>query len=191
MLSWFIGRKLDAFERAYAYDMSYAREILAESPKALLTWLRATQLTTWHEGVPKDVWYAARLTVLLEEDCGPCTQLLVTMAERDGVDPFILQALIERRYGALDEGLAIAARFGAAVARAEPEAAALRERLVELYGRRTLIALGFGIVASRLYPTLKRALGYDRECRRVVIAGKGVAPGRRPAHVGLAHAAHA
>jgi hypothetical protein len=191
MFSWLLRRKIDSFERSFDYDMSYAREILAESPRALRTWNRATELVSWREGVPRDVWYAARLAALLEQDCGPCAQLLVTMAERSGIDSRMLSAVIERRYDALDEGLAVSARFASAVVRGETEANGHRERLVELYGRRALLALAFGITASCLYPTLKRALGYDKECRRVVVAGRAVTAGRRAPRLALGSASSA
>jgi hypothetical protein len=36
MLSWFIGRRLRAFEWSFDYDMSYARAILATDTRAFL-----------------------------------------------------------------------------------------------------------------------------------------------------------
>jgi hypothetical protein len=35
MLKWFLKRKLDAFARAYSYDIGYARDLLDADPAAL------------------------------------------------------------------------------------------------------------------------------------------------------------
>jgi hypothetical protein len=47
---------------------------------------------------------------------------------------------------------------------------------VALFGRRGLVSIALGITASRLYPTLKYALGYGKECRRVMVNGVPVVP---------------
>ena len=39
-------------------------------------------LTKYHKGIPAAPLYAAKLVGTLAEDCGPCTQLVVSLAER-------------------------------------------------------------------------------------------------------------
>ena len=42
------------------------------------------------------------------------------------------------------------------------------------FGKRGLIALSFAMLAARMYPTLKYALGHGRNCTRLAIGGETV-----------------
>jgi hypothetical protein len=176
MLSWLIRRRLDAFEKSYAYDASYAREMLALSPKALTKFFRAASLGSYRHGLTREAWHAARLVSIVAEDCGPCTQLAVTMAERAGVAPELIADLIAGRFEALPEPVRVTARFTLATLRRTPEADELRERVEQFFGRQGLLSIAFSITASRMYPTLKYAMGYGRSCQHVSVGGKTLAP---------------
>src|SRR3569833_4167839 len=87
MLRWFIHRKIAAYEKNYGYDLTYAREILATAFGAFMRLGKITNAIGWHRDVPLDVYYGAKLAGTLAEDCGPCTQLIVTMALAGGGGP--------------------------------------------------------------------------------------------------------
>lgn len=176
MLSWFIERQLNAFEKSYDYDVSYMREMLELSPKALMKYVRATSLGEFRDKLPRDVHFAARLVSIVEEDCGPCTQLCVTMAERAGVARELIANVISGNFEALPEPVRVTARFTLATMRRTTEADNLREDVVRRFGRLGLVSIAFAITASRIYPTVKYALGYGHACRRVTVAGKALAP---------------
>jgi hypothetical protein len=53
-----------------------------------------------------------------------------------------------------------------------PQADDLRDEVVRQWGRRGLVSLSFALVAARLYPTLKYALGHGHACTRLVIGGE-------------------
>jgi hypothetical protein len=53
-----------------------------------------------------------------------------------------------------------------------PEADDLREEVVRQWGKRALISLAFAIMAARLFPTLKYAMGHGRACTRLTIGGE-------------------
>ena len=108
----------------------------------------------------------------MAEDCGPCTQLGIDMAQRQGVDPAILRAIVARDYVAMPEDVALAARFTEATLHHAPEADDLREEILLRWGKRGLISLAFAMLSARTYPTLKYALGHGRACTRVVIGGE-------------------
>jgi hypothetical protein len=55
-----------------------------------------------------------------------------------------------------------------------------REAIVKRWGRRALVSLALVITASRLYPTVKYALGHGQACTRIVVAGKPAMLSRRP-----------
>lgn len=180
MFKWFLRRQIAAFERQNDYDMSYARALLDTDPRALFAIFNVSGLSRYRRDVPADVYYAAKITGTLAEDCGPCTQLVVGMALRDGVPAATLAALVS---GA-DAELAAPVRLGVDFARAvlaRESAEDLRAEVVRRYGERGLISLAFAITSARLYPTLKYALGKGASCQRVVVAGKPVSVVRKAA----------
>ena len=171
MLKWLTRRRIDAFERQFGYDARYMHEILDTDPRAALSLGRLTALSGYRAGVPVAPWFAAKITAALDADCGPCVQLVVTMAEQSGVDPAILEALIAGDEGALPEQVALAARYARAVLARDMEAEPRRERIHALWGQRGVISLAYGIAAAQLYPTLKAGLGHASACVRVTVGG--------------------
>lgn len=181
MLRWLMRRKIAAFERAYDYDMSYVRDLVDADPRAARLYGRAIAIGQYRRDVPLLAWCAAQMTTVMAEDCGPCTQLGVTLAEREGVDPAVLRAILARDITALPEDAALGVRFAEAVLAHDVAADALRDKIVRRWGKRALIALGFAITAGRLYPTLKYALGHGRACTRVTVGGAPMPVLRRAA----------
>lgn len=176
MLKWLIRRRLAAFERAYGYDMSYARDLLAADTRALLAFARIQRMSDYQRDVPRDVYYATKLAGTIAEDCGPCTQLVVAMALQRGVDGKTLAAVV--RGDALPEPVQLGVRFARAVLAHDVAADELRDDIARRWGPRAVVSLAFAIVTARFYPTLKYALGHGKACSRVVIAGEPVAVAR-------------
>lgn len=174
MLRWLLRRRLAAFERKFGYDVSYARDILAADPGALLRFGRVQALGRYCRDLPRDAWYAAGLAGTMAEDCGPCTQLGVTMAEREGIPAATLRAIIGRDVAAMPADVALAFRFAQAVLAHDAGADALRAEILGRWGPRALVSLGFALTAARLYPTMKYALGHGRSCQRVTVNGAPV-----------------
>ena len=174
MLKWLMRRRIAAFERAYDYDMSYARAILDASPRALLAFGRIEALARYRRDVPRDAYFAAKLVAAGAEDCGPCMQLVATMAERAGVAPGVLRAVLARDEGAMTQEAALGFRFAEAVLAHAPRADELREEIVRRWGRHALVSLGFAIAAARVFPTVKYGLGHGKACTRITVAGASV-----------------
>jgi hypothetical protein len=174
MIKWLIGRKLAAFEREFDYDMSYARDVLAADLGAFMTFARATKLSGYRKDVPADVCFAVKLVGTMVEDCGPCTQLMVTMALKEGVDRRTIAAVLRGDLDSLSPEVRLGVEFARASLAHDPAADALREEIVRRFGPRGLVSIAFGLVGARIYPTLKYALGHGRACQRVVVAGEPV-----------------
>jgi hypothetical protein len=179
MLSWLIGIRIRAFERSFNYDMSHARRILAGSRRAFFLFQRLRALARYCEGVPVEVACAAGLAATIAEDCGPCTQLGVTMAEREGISPQILRDIISHNIHALPADVVLGLQFGEAVVRRDPEAQKLRDQIVDRWGDRGLVSLAFAITSGRIFPTLKYALGYGGACTPIDVAGVATPVARR------------
>jgi hypothetical protein len=172
MLKWFLRRQLAAFERQWNYDASYLRELIDIDPRALMAFWKVQALSRYRKDIPPAAYSAAALTAAMSEDCGPCTQLGIDMAQRGGVDPAILRAIVARDFASMPYEVALAARFAEATLRHAPEADDLRDEVVRLWGKRGLVSLSFAVVVTRTYPTLKYALGHGKSCTRLTIGGE-------------------
>lgn len=174
MLSWFIERWLRGFERDFDYDMSYARAILAADTRAFLAFGKVRAMSRYRRDVPLDVCFAVGLAVTAAEDCGPCTQLGVAMALREGVPAETLSAVLRADDDALAEPVRLGVRYARAVLSRSAEAEPLREEVVRRFGQRGLVSLAFAITAARIFPTIKYALGHGVACQRVMVQGTPV-----------------
>jgi hypothetical protein len=172
MLKWFLRRQIAAFERTWNYDASYIREMIDADPRAMMVFGKVQGLSQYRKDVPLAAYCAAGLVAVMAEDCGPCTQLGIDMAQREGVDAAILRAIVARDYAAMPEEVALAVRFTEATLRHAPEADDLREEVLRRWGKRGLISLAFSMLSARVYPTLRYALGHGRACTRLVIGGE-------------------
>jgi len=172
MLKWFLRRQIAAFERTWNYDASYIREMIDADPRAVMAFGKVQGLSRYRKDVPLAAWCAAGLVAVMAEDCGPCTQLGIDMAQREGVDAAVLRAIVARDYAAMPAEVALAVRFTEATLRHAPAADELREEVLRSWGRRGLISLAFAMLSARMYPTLKYALGHGHACTRLVIGGE-------------------
>lgn len=174
MLKWLIKNRITAFEKIFGYDMTYVREILATDLGAFHAFAKVQAMGNFRKGVPRDVYYAAKLVGTMVEDCGPCTQLMVTMAIKEGVEPTTLSAVLRSDDAAMSDDVRLGARFARAALAHDPAADDLRERIVAQWGQKALVSLAFALTLARIYPTMKYALGHGRACQRIQVAGTPV-----------------
>ena len=93
MMKWALHKMVGRFERDWHYDAGYMHDMIDASPRAAWLFSRVTALGQFRRDVPIDAWCVAGITAVRHEDCGPCTQLAVTMAERAGVNAAVLRAV--------------------------------------------------------------------------------------------------
>jgi len=174
MMKWALRRWLGKFEREWNYDGSYMRDMIDASPRAAWLFSRAAALGQFRRDLPIDAWCAAGITAVRHEDCGPCTQLGVSMAERAGVSPMVLRAVLADNADAMPPDVALVWNFTRATLAHDAAADEYREAIVKRWGRRALVSVAFAITAARIYPTVKYALGHGKACTRVVVGGTPV-----------------
>src|SRR4051812_23645916 len=174
MIRWALRGMTGKFERDWNYDASYMRAIIDASPRAAWLFSRVTALGRFRRDVPIEAWCAAGITAVRHEDCGPCTQLSVTMAERAGVSPAVLRAVLDENPDAMPSDVALVWRFTRATLAHDAAADEYREAIVKRWGRRALVSVTFAITAARIYPTVKYALGHGKACMRIVVGGTPV-----------------
>jgi len=175
MLRWLFRRAIGAFERKWNYDASYLREIIDASPRAAWRFMNAVRIGNYRRDAPVEMLIAAGITAVRSEDCGPCTQLGTAMAERQGVPPEILRAILTDDFAAMPDDVALAWRFTKAVLAHDPAADEYRAEILQRWGPRAVVSLAFAITAARIYPTVKYAMGHGKACTRVVVGGTPVA----------------
>ena len=178
MVRWILRRTLSAFERHWNYDASYLREMIEASPRAAWLFVRATRLASYRRDVPIEALVAAGITALRSEDCGPCLQLATAMAERHGVRPETLRAILTDDVAAMPDAAALAWRFTKAILAHDAAADDYRAVILERWGPRAVVTLAFAITTARIYPTVKYAMGHGRTCARVMVGGAPVAMDR-------------
>ncbi|HRE90717.1 MAG TPA: hypothetical protein PK095_16445 [Myxococcota bacterium] len=177
MFKRIIRSRLAAFEKAHDYDMSYARALLEADLAAFLAFAKVMPLTRYRRGVPPEVYWAAKLTATLREDCGPCAQLCIGLATRDGVAEETLCRLVRGELRALDADTRLGAEYARAVADRSPDVDFYGQVVVERFGRRALASLALAVTAARIFPTLKVALGHGSRCARLSVGGRALVAG--------------
>ena len=197
MVKWLLRRTIQSFERKWNYDASYLKDIVDVSPVAALKFSLATSLGSYRHDVPPAALFAAGITAVRSEDCGPCTQLAIAMAEQQGVPPEILRAILKDDVEAMPEEVALAWRFTRATLAHDAAADDYRDVIVERWGPRAVVTLAFAITIARMYPTVKYAMGHGTICSRIVVNGAPLAIDRaltsrqRPSTSGQPHVSRA
>jgi alkylhydroperoxidase family enzyme len=175
MLKWLFRRRLSAFERALDCDMGYAHDILDAGVAPYRRLMAASNLVEHADGVPIAAFSAAKIVATIAEDCGPCVQLVVALALRDGAQPAQLRAILTGDEQGMNEDVRLAYGFAKAVLARESKADALRQEIIGRWGQQGLAALALGIAGSRVFPCLKYALGHGKACTIVRIGEDAVA----------------
>jgi hypothetical protein len=171
MLKDMLTRWIDGFERQWGYDASYMRDVIQASPASFVKFAFGTRAAD-ARAAPPEALFAATLAGVLTEDCGPCTQLGVDMAIAGGIDPAVVRGVRAGDVVAMGETASLAFRFAqASLARDMAAADPLRDEIVGRWGEKALVSIGLSLVASRMYPTLKYALGHGKACSKVVVEG--------------------
>ncbi len=173
----FIGKKiLKKFHNQYDYDVNYMQDILHTNRAAFLKFLGFQAMSTHAKNLPQEALYAAKLRAIIWDDCGPCTQLITDMAIQASVKPQHVKAIISRDQKKLSSETWLVIQFTEAVLAHNPEIDHLRQSIIDLWGMDGLISIAFSISTSRVYPALKYALGYGKECQLIRIKESSLVP---------------
>ena len=172
MIGFFLKRSIRRFAARYNYDAGHMEHVTNISTSAGLR-LSALQAYSGYSG-PKearDVWAGAMLASTLEGDCGPCVQLVFDMAIEAQVpaDQLIL-CLQGMADNAGEVGLGF--RFARAAIADTSELDDLRREIQDRYGASAVIAASFAASSGRVYPVLKRGLGFAHTCSNVTFGNE-------------------
>src|SRR5579871_6420939 len=174
MRSWFARRLLRRYSKHYGYDTSYLDMLLKESPAAFFKFAPLMKASRHREVVPIEASFAAGITGAKGEDCGPCAQLVVDMALEAGVPRDQIEAVVRRDVRAMNDSVVLAFRFADAIVRRSADEDEHRDAIRAQWGQKGVIDLSFALQMGRMFPMMKAALGYAKECRRISVDGKQI-----------------
>ena len=178
MIRYLFNKMLLRMQYRYDYDVQYMQNILQNDLGAFFKYMGFQTMAAHTGGVPSAPLFAARLRAILWDDCGSCTQLIVNLALESKVQPNVIHAIIAGNLDELPNDVALVVRFTELVLAHNPEADELREKIRALWGNKGLIAIGFSIGSSRVYPAFKYSLGYGAACSRITVGGASLEPNR-------------
>lgn len=169
MLAAFAERKIVATEKEIGETADYLRDIFKVSRPAFWKFALFVPLSRHRRAASAEACAVAALVGSRAEDCGTCVQITVNIARKEGVDRNIIQAVLDRVPERLRPDLADIYGFAESVVTAAPDAAERSDQLKQSLGEEAVVDLSLAIATSRLFPTLKRGLGYGVSCSQVQI----------------------
>ncbi|MCB1121633.1 MAG: hypothetical protein KJT03_08800 [Verrucomicrobiae bacterium] len=158
---------IQAFERKYHYDAGYLHEVLETSMDAFAVFRQFQDMGNYRNVLPADVYFVSKIAAAQTEDCGPCTELNMKLAREAGVPEEVLKAALKGK--GLSPELEAVRQFSIAVAFNEVKPGQVAE-MRDTYGREGLSELAMSIASMRVYPCMKRALGFDKACAIPAVA---------------------
>lgn len=173
MLKWLAKKQMDAFERRWGYDTSYAREIVDEAGVGAVMPLQGlAKAGSFRRNVPLETYYGAKLTAAKLSDCGPCLQLVVSMAEDEGLTADAIRAILQRDFEHLSNDALLGVDLALATIARDGSGDDARDEILRRWGRAGLVSLAYAILAAQAYPTFKYAVGHGRACVRVRVGNE-------------------
>lgn len=162
------------FEAHYGYNADYIREIVTSSQEGAAAYQSALTISQMNQGVPAEAWFTAKIYAVKHEDCGPCLQLVIKMAEEAGVQVKTLEDTLIDNEAALSADASLGYRFAKATMAHDATLQDLREEILGRWGMQALVSLSFAIVSAKIFPTLRTAMGFGQSCQRVMVNGQPV-----------------
>ena len=113
--------------------------------------------------------HAVRIVATQYEDCGPCVQIAVNEALDDGTAPQVIRAVLDRNHEAMSGPVSLVVRFAEGVLARDGSEEAERHQIETELGATVLTELSLAIASARVFPTVKRGLGFAQSCSAVEV----------------------
>jgi alkylhydroperoxidase family enzyme len=169
MFGLIVRRKIRSTEKRLGVSMDYLRHVYDHAPDAFWKFTKFMPAAQHRQKLPPAPYHVARLVATRHEDCGPCVQIVVNLAKEDGIEPAILSAALAGKVEELPESLQDVYHFTEAVVNASGDDEEYRDRLRKVFGEEAVVELALAIATCRVFPTLKRALGFAQSCSAVKV----------------------
>lgn len=170
MIKRIIHSRIAKMEQRLGGKLDYVRHIVDTSLPSFLRFVRIQPLSEYRRKLPLAPYYVARLAAARDADCGTCVQIEANLAKGEGMEIDQVLAAARGDLGNLSRDLRDVYRFTTAVVQSTGEENALRQTMQERYGEKGLVEMALAIGAARIFPEIKRTLGYATSCSLVDIS---------------------
>jgi hypothetical protein len=170
MIKFLLKLATQSFADRYSYDAAYMQYVTKTSASAGLRLAIALPLFAQYRGprAAQEVRWGAQLAATLDGDCGPCAQLVASMALEAGMPADKLALCLQGQAGGAGD-LGLGFRFARAAIADGPELEELRQEIALRFGETAVVAVSFAAASGRIYPVLKRGLGFAKTCSQVSV----------------------
>ena len=172
MLKNLIERLIRKQEAMTGESADFMRDLYAGSPAGFRRFALFLPMSRHRGALPLDAACAVRIAAVHAEDCGPCLQTVVNLSLAAGAGARTIRAAVEGNLPAMDEETRLAFEFARLLCARNPEAEDIRGEVERRWGKAGISEIALAIASTRVFPTVKRAMGYGQACQRVVIAGE-------------------
>lgn len=174
MMKTIARRMLTAMGKRYDYDVTYMNVMLDQAPRLFFKFARLTDIARHHEAAPTTAVYAAKLVAAMAEDCGPCVQIVASMAREEKVPSSDIAAVLKRDTNAMSTDAALGFRFAEAIVYRLQNEDEVRDAVRQLWGEQGVVELSVAIAIARVFPMTKAGMGHAKTCRQVRVDGAPV-----------------
>jgi len=157
------NRIINASEQDTGYSADYMRDILRASRWGFFKFILSMPIVRHRKHASKQLHKIAQLGATQQEACGPCLDISKKNARQAGIAEITVRQLLSNSEQA--EQISMAAfRLGALVAGGPPLSDTLIDTLKKEVGDKGYTELVVSAAAVRVFPALKRGLGYADMC---------------------------
>lgn len=165
---------LRAWAKRFDYEIGYMEHMLDVSPAAFFKFQKIMSPAQHRAAADAYAYYAAKLIGAVTEDCGPCAQLVVTMARQAGLDDGEIVAVLEGDVARMRPETRLGYDFARSTVDRSTDADAARAAVQARWGEKAVIDLTFAVAFGRVFPMVKAGLGYARSCQRVFVGAQRI-----------------
>lgn len=106
-----------------------------------------------------DARAVASVRAILLQDCGPCLEIAVRLAQAEGANIAVLRAVLADQPEELPENLRLVYQHAQAVDQHDSTVSELARQIEERFGPKVAADVALTLALAPVYPRLKRALG--------------------------------
>jgi hypothetical protein len=159
---------MKTFDDHFGYNSDYLRELLKYSPGAYAKYEAFLPMASYRNETDINVFFISKLATMRTEDCGACIQLNIRMALEAGVPKEIIKGALNKGEG-LSKELKDIYDYSVSVSNNSPMPSGLLDKIESRWGKEVIMELAISIASTKIFPTIKRALGYAKSCTLVDI----------------------
>lgn len=165
MLKYFLQKQFNNFGKKFNYDVSYITEMTEFYPAKAWRYALISPMGSHFSAVPKELYFAVKITATKLADCGTCTELTLKMAVSAGIDRQQIGHLIMSDVQHMRGDILLGYQYAMAVEQNSLDLLEIIEHIKVEYGKKGLWDVASAFNFGEYYPKLKRGLGEAISCR--------------------------